>query len=561
MYLYVYIIYIFLIMLLLFFLGLYFLIFKLNIYMEFNLIKFLSLKFEILIFLDWISLIFMSVVMLISSMVILYSLMYMKSDLYINRFMYLILLFILSMMLMILSPNFLSILFGWDGLGLISYCLVIYYQNNNSFNSGLVTVLINRVGDIVMLMLIGLLMSLGSWNFMFYDFIDNLLLFMVVIISFTKSAQIPFSSWLPLAMAAPTPVSSLVHSSTLVTAGVYLLIRFNYLIMMNYYIMKLIMFISLMTMFMAGMGANFEYDFKKIIALSTLSQLGVMIFSLSLGLDIISFFHLLTHAMFKSMLFMSAGVIIHNMMGFQDIRYINMVLMNMPLVSIMMINSLFSLCGIPFMSGFFSKDLILEMFMMSIMNKFILMILFMSMGLTLMYSLRLMYYSFIKLSYLNLYMKFSLFNNLMINSMFILFIFSLSMGVILSWLIFSMKNFIILSFSMKMLIYLFMMLGGMMMFFIQKIFLSLMKIKNLLILINFISMMWFLPLLYNYNIKYVMKFSNNLIYFMEMGWLEYFLSVNLIIFIKNFLSGEFIMKNYFSLFILMNFFIMIFLLN
>jgi NADH-ubiquinone oxidoreductase chain 5 len=141
---------------------------------------------------------------------------------------------------------------------------------------------------------------------------------MVILAGITKRAQIPFSAWLPAAMAAPTPVSALVHSSTLVTAGVYLLIRFHYILLEN----NFLFYVGVFTIFISGLGANFEIDLKKIIALSTLSQLGVIIISLGLGLVELSFFHLLTHALFKSLLFLCAGVYIHGVGDIQDIRFL-----------------------------------------------------------------------------------------------------------------------------------------------------------------------------------------------------------------------------------------------
>nr|AFN27599.1 NADH dehydrogenase subunit 5 [Diadromus collaris] len=526
-------------------------------YLEFELMNINTMKMEFLILLDWVSILFISVVMMISLMVILYSFEYMYSDINIKRFIMLILMFIMSMFLMIMSPNLISILLGWDGLGLVSYCLVIYYQSSSSFNSGMVTVLSNRLGDILILMSIGLMINYGSWNYMFLNNMNSMIYMMLVLASFTKSAQIPFSSWLPMAMAAPTPVSSLVHSSTLVTAGVYLLIRLNYMLLDNF-IINLIMLISLITMFLSGLGANFEFDLKKIIALSTLSQLGLMIFCLSLKMMEVSLFHLLTHAMFKSMLFMCAGVIIHNMMGCQDIRYISMIFYNMPMISIMFNCSVLSLCGIPFMSGFFSKDMILELYMMSMFNKFIFMVLFISMGLTIMYSFRLFMYSFIKIPQLIIYFKYYSFSSYMGMSMYMLFFFSIFMGLMLSWLLFSFKNMIFLTIKFKLMIYLFMIMGML----IGLIFPKLFNKKIIYLYINklmvFFSMLWFMPMLYSYWIYYLMKFSNNLVKKLEMGWIEYFLGGWIINFLKITFITEFFSKNYYYLMILMMLMIMIF---
>lgn len=208
----------------------------------------------------------------------------------------------------------------------------------------------------------------------------------------TKRAQIPFSAWLPAAMAAPTPVSSLVHSSTLVTAGVYLLIRFNSLIGER----KFLFLVSVLTIFMSGFGANFEIDLKKIIALSTLSQLGVIIITLSLGFYELAFFHLMAHALFKSLLFLCAGALIHGIGDIQDIRYLGGLLIGLPIISVFFIGASLALCGFPFLAGFYSKDSILEIFFMGHINLFMLAVVFFSTMFTLTYSIRLIYYLFFK---------------------------------------------------------------------------------------------------------------------------------------------------------------------
>jgi NADH-ubiquinone oxidoreductase chain 5 len=267
---------------------------------------------------DWMSLLFMGFVFLISSLVILYSEDYMHGDLNIIRFIFLVLMFVASMMFLIISPNMIRILLGWDGLGLVSYCLVIYYQNVKSYNAGILTALSNRIGDVALLIVIAWIVNFGRWNYVFYlDFLNDsfemgLISLLVVLAAMTKSAQIPFSSWLPAAIAAPTPpVSALVHSSTLVTAGVYLLIRFS--AAFGDWLSSFLLLISGLTIFIAGVGANFEYDLRRIIALSTLSQLGLIIRIISVGFAGLAFFHLLTHALFKALLFICAGVIIQIM--------------------------------------------------------------------------------------------------------------------------------------------------------------------------------------------------------------------------------------------------------
>ena len=214
---------------------------------------------------------------------------------------------------------------------------------------------------------------------------------LVVLARMTKRAQIPFSAWLPAAMAAPTPVSALVHSSTLVTAGVYLIIRFSPALEGSKR-QSMLLLLSCLTIFIAGLGANFEYDLKKIIALSTLRQLGVMLRVLSLGYPELSFFHLLRHALFKALLFICAGVVIHRVGDCQDIRYIGGLVKFMPLTISLMTVANLALCGFPFLAGFYSKDLILEVAFLRPLNSISFILYILATRFTVMYTFRLIYY-------------------------------------------------------------------------------------------------------------------------------------------------------------------------
>ncbi|MBY0379946.1 MAG: NADH dehydrogenase subunit 5 [Burkholderiales bacterium] len=215
-----------------------------------------------------------------------------------------------------------------------------------------------------------------------------MLLFLLVLVASTKSAQLPFSSWLPAAMAAPTPVSSLVHSSTLVTAGVYLLIRLNYLLSSASFLWILTR-LGLLTIIIAGLRAVGELDMKKVIALSTLSQLGIIFITLGLGLPSLAFFHLISHAYFKAMLFMCAGAIIHSLKDYQDLRILGGRLTGLPYAARIFLVANLRLCGIPFISGFFSKDLILEVFIIRGPNLLIFFLAIIATGLTVIYSIKL----------------------------------------------------------------------------------------------------------------------------------------------------------------------------
>lgn len=380
---------------------------------------------------------------------------YINRDKNLNRFILLVVLFVLSIIFLIVSPNLIFILLGWDGLGLVSYILVIYYQNVKSFNAGILTVLSNRVGDAALLVSIAWIINYGSWNYIFYiefikkDKIIRLISALIILAALTKRAQLPFSSWLPAAMAAPTPVSSLVHSSTLVTAGVYLLIRFSSLF--SVFSINILLFISLITIFIAGLGANFEFDLKKIIALSTLRQLGFIISVLSLGDFDLAFYHLLIHALFKALLFICAGIIIHNMGDIQDIRFIGGFINFMPVTCILFNICNLSLCGLPFLSGFYSKDLSVEIISISYLNIFVFIIFYISIGLTACYSFRLTYYSIVgdfnslSLNYLNED------NKIILKGIRGFVFLVLFIGRLLMWVLFPVPYFICLPFSIKIL--------------------------------------------------------------------------------------------------------------
>lgn len=197
----------------------------------------------------------------------------------------------------------------------------------------------------------------------------------------------PFSAWLPAAIAAPTPVSALVHSSTLVTAGVYLLIRIN-IFLRNTNISSVLIITGAFTIFIAGCAAMLEMDIKKVIALSTLSQLGIIIIIIGGGAPVLAYFHLLSHAFFKAMLFICAGIIIHNIKDYQDIRKISRLKNFIPIVTSVILIANISLCGLPFLRGFYSKDAILELIMINGINLLIILVVLLGTFLTVAYSCR-----------------------------------------------------------------------------------------------------------------------------------------------------------------------------
>nr|YP_010531184.1 NADH dehydrogenase subunit 5 [Athalia scapulata]UXW93406.1 NADH dehydrogenase subunit 5 [Athalia scapulata] len=506
-------------------------------FIEFNILSINSCSIVMTMYFDWMTFMFLSVVFFISFSVICYSNYYMMDDLNMNRFILMVFLFVFSMILLVISPNLISILLGWDGLGLISYCLVIYYQNVKSFNSGLLTILMNRVGDVALLLSVAWLMNYGGWNYIFFlsfinsNFNMSVILFFIMLACFTKSAQIPFSSWLPAAMAAPTPVSSLVHSSTLVTAGVYLLIRFkNLFFVSNSFIFWGVLF-SVLTMFMSGLNANFETDLKKIIALSTLSQLGFMMSILFLGSFNLAFFHLLTHALFKALLFMCAGVIIHNFNNLQDIRLMGCVGKYSPFMGVCFMFANFSLCGFPFMVGFYSKDLILEMLLfINNYNILLLILIFFSTLLTICYTFRLIMFVILN-NYNSLSMNFLNDNswnlNLSLVGLMIMITFG---GSMISWVVIPTSKLIFLSIYLKVLPLVMICLGsfmGYMLFFLK--FSS--KFKKMMFLKNFLSLMWFLPFLSNNGTKVSLQLSSSFSK-MDQNWVEYSVSNKIVDLIK-----------------------------
>nr|YP_010563526.1 NADH dehydrogenase subunit 5 [Epicauta emmerichi]UBU96210.1 NADH dehydrogenase subunit 5 [Epicauta emmerichi] len=553
--------------LVLFFTSIYLFIKDLTYFIEYEVLMLNSSSVSMTILVDWMSIMFMSFVLLISSMVIYYSDEYMEGDLNINRFILLVVMFVLSMMLLIISPNLISILLGWDGLGLVSYCLVIYYQNVKSFNAGMITALTNRIGDVALLMAIAWMLNYGSWNYIFFleemkeDKYMVLISILVILAAMTKSAQIPFSSWLPAAMAAPTPVSSLVHSSTLVTAGVYLLIRFHY--SLNDSMMMFMLFISSMTMFMSGLGANFEFDLKKIIALSTLSQLGLMMMILSLGEYKLAFFHLLTHALFKALLFMCAGGIIHMMGNCQDIRFMGSLTLSMPLTCSFMHICNLSLCGIPFLSGFYSKDLVSEVLSMGYVGMYSYMIFYMSIGLTVSYSFRLVYYLFI--GSLN---SFSVVNlndsgKTMLQGMGGLILLVVVMGSVLSWLIFDSLYIIILPSIMKLLTLIMTMLGMVIGYLMSQLSLSSYNFSlERLEVSNYLGGMWNMPVLSTYGMNYLpVKAGDLYVNMLDQGWTEFYGGQNIYKLLTNSsVIIQFILSNNIKLFYMLMVIMLIFLL-
>lgn len=363
-------------------------IININIFLSLDIqfITIITIKISINIIIDWISCIFLRTVLFISSIIISFRLYYIPKNQQ-KQFFFLLIIFIISIVILILRNNIFLILLGWDGLGISSYILVVFYQNYDTASSGSITLLRNRIGDIIILISIGIIIIIQNWRLQINEEYILIIILLLLIAACSKRAQFPFSAWLPIAIAAPTPISALVHSSTLVTAGVFIIIRISN----NYhpYTILILILISSSTALYARISANWEQDLKKIIALSTLSQIAIIIFAISINRINIAFSHLIIHALFKSTIFLCAGVIIHET-SYQDIRIIGMKFIINPLIIITIGITLLSLIGIPFISGFFSKDIIIEKIISSKLECIISILIIISIGITISYSFRIL---------------------------------------------------------------------------------------------------------------------------------------------------------------------------
>nr|UKZ48255.1 NADH dehydrogenase subunit 5 [Punctum randolphii] len=359
-----------------------------TVVIEFNLMTISSMSFSVAIIFDKISISFGYVVLIISACVFTFACNYMSEDPFFNRFMWLLLSFVLSMNLLIYSGSVIFLLLGWDGLGVTSFALIIYYSSKESLGAGFLTMGVNRLGDVIIMST--MVLFIFSGQFLIFPVYSSMLLLISVmcVAGLTKSAQYPFSPWLPAAMAAPTPVSALVHSSTLVTAGIYLIIRLCINLPLSESAHSMLCFCGSITSLLGGAAAVCENDLKKIIALSTLSQLGVMMFSLGMGFPYMALFHLYTHAMFKALLFLAAGVILMMSFGTQDVRLLGGLLQTSPVVSSFFMISSLCLIGAPFMSSFYSKHVIIELMVSSSLNVFSFFIMLLATFLTSIYVIR-----------------------------------------------------------------------------------------------------------------------------------------------------------------------------
>jgi len=337
----------------------------------FNWIKVGNLTIPFAFLIDPLSCLMLLIVTGVGFIIHVYSIGYMHEDQGYNRFFAYMNLFVFSMLLLVMGANYVIMFIGWEGVGLCSYLLIGFWFRNQEFNNAAKKAFImNRIGDLGFLL--GMFLLFITFNSLNYTDIfiqaKNYPVGSGVIIAITlllfvgavgKSAQIPLYTWLPDAMAGPTPVSALIHAATMVTAGVYMVARSNILYVLAPPTMLVIGITGMVTLLLAAIIAIYQNDIKKILAYSTISQLGYMFVALSFGAFSTAMFHLTTHAFFKALLFLAAGSVIHALGGEQDIRKMGGLNQSMPKTYWTFLIATLAITGIPPLSGFFSKDEIL----------------------------------------------------------------------------------------------------------------------------------------------------------------------------------------------------------
>ena len=329
---------------------------------------------------DPLSSIMLVVVTFVSALVHIYSIGYMSHDPHKPRFMSYLSLFTFSMLALVVSDNFLQLFFGWEGVGLCSYLLIgFWYKRETANNAAIKAFIVNRVGDFGLAIGIFLIFFyFGTINFkevfelvpqyledkfLFFGFETSLVTLICVFLfigAMGKSAQFLLHTWLPDAMEGPTPVSALIHAATMVTAGVFLVVRCSPLFEYSQTSLNLVAIVGMITAIFAASVALVQNDIKKIVAYSTCSQLGYMFFAAGIGAYHVAMFHLFTHAFFKALLFLGAGSVIHAFKDEQDIRKMGGIRKKLPYTYFFMLIGTLALTGFPFFSGFYSKDAIIE---------------------------------------------------------------------------------------------------------------------------------------------------------------------------------------------------------
>nr|QXQ00042.1 NADH dehydrogenase subunit 5 [Holothuria fuscogilva] len=316
---------------------------------------------------------FSTVALFVTWSIIEFSIYYMKSDPLSPNFFRLLLIFLLNMLILTSSNSLFLFFIGWEGVGFLSFLLISWWSTRQDANaSALQAIVYNRIGDIGVILLISIALYVnGSWNInSFYasNTETTIVLMACLVAAIGKSAQFGLHPWLPAAMEGPTPVSALLHSSTMVVAGVFLLIRATSIINPTHLFLNACLITGGLTTVFAATSAFTQHDIKKIIAYSTTSQLGLMVIAIGINQPLIALFHICTHAFFKAMLFLCSGSLIHSYNNEQDLRKMSNTIESAPITSSCLLLGSIALMGVPFLSGFYSKDLILEAIVISPTN-------------------------------------------------------------------------------------------------------------------------------------------------------------------------------------------------